>query len=258
MSFSIYMHTLFFSKKQISKKQVSLQFSSVTVHECKNKYKGEIHKPCTERASVLAFRREGILTVEAAVCIALFMFAALSLLSLFQTTEAFFKKQQILTQTARKISICSPAEDVTEFDVSYRFKPTFLILVNAAVPFHHKVYIKSWTGYKPAGGTEDGSGDKKVYYVTDFESVYHTSRECTHLRLSIQMVNKSMLGMSGSGQGSRYTPCEKCGGDANISGNYYVTEEGSRYHNSLSCPGLKRTIYEVTDVHGLSACSRCG
>ena len=252
MSFSINLRTLLFSKQYISKKQQSLQFSSITVHECKNKHRGKIHKSCTERASVPAFRREGILTIEAAICITFFMLASLSLLALFQTTAAFSKKQMSLVETARKQSVYVRAEDKVHIDFSYDLKPSLLTLADVKIPIHHEVYIKSWTGYEHVKTEDENLQEKRIYYVTDFESVYHTTRDCTHLKLSVHMV-------SGKGSaGSVYTPCEKCGKRTNISGNYYVTEEGRRYHTSLSCPGLKRTIYVVTDIYGLSPCSRCG
>lgn len=252
MSFSINLHTLLFSKQYISKKQQSLQFSSNAVHECKNKYRGKICKSCTERTSVPAFRREGILTIEAGVCITFFMLAALSLMSLFQVTADFSQKQMSFVETARKQSIYTKTADEVHIDFSYRFKPSLLVLANVKIPMHHEVYIKSWTGYKPVQNEDENMQGKRIYYVTDFESVYHTTRDCTHLSLSVRMVSTK-----GSISGA-YTPCEKCGKQTNISGNYYVTEEGRRYHTSLSCPGLKRTIYEVTDIYGLSPCSRCG
>ena len=42
----------------------------------------------------------------------------------------------------------------------------------------------------------------------------------------------------------------------------YVTDGGSRYHNTVSCSGLRRTIESVTLMQALEmgrhACPRCG
>ena len=56
-----------------------------------------------------------------------------------------------------------------------------------------------------------------------------------------------------------YDMCAFCG--KNVQGRQvYVTNEGDRYHSSLTCSGLKRTVYrkKKSEVTGLAACSRCG
>ena len=75
----------------------------------------------------------------------------------------------------------------------------------------------------------------------------------------------SLLGLSKSANGSlrnvyreKYHPCEICGKKA--SGTVYITTDGNRYHSTLECSGLKRTVHkkELGDVGDLRPCSRCG
>ena len=75
--------------------------------------------------------------------------------------------------------------------------------------------------------------------MTDSGRVYHSNRMCSHIKLSIFMVD---------GQKARkYPPCEKCVGNAAIPGNtFYLTEDGACYHSRLSCSRLKR-VYGASD-----------
>lgn len=101
---------------------------------------------------------------------------------------------------------------------------------------------------------EDGNAtDEEVYvYVTEHQQVYHRTRNCTHLRLSIRISPKKAAKKQG------YRPCELCGDE---SGDIvYVTDEGRKYHGRNTCSGLKRTVYrkKQSEVQGLGPCSRCG
>lgn len=119
------------------------------------------------------------------------------------------------------------------------------------IPITQRIKMKKWIGYE--NHFAEGEAGTWVY-VTPNGSVYHTSKDCTHLRLSIHRVGKQ------EAVHSRYRPCSICGDSPGMYGYYYVTDEGEKYHTKLGCSGLKRTLYmiKLSDVDGLKACSRCG
>lgn len=128
--------------------------------------------------------------------------------------------------------------------------------------FIQRARLRAWTGRIPAGESDgaDGaaSGDDYVY-VTETGGVYHEDPECTHLRLSVRAVDIGALDTLRNNSGAIYHNCERCA-RAPKSSTVYITEEGNRYHNSISCSGLKRTVRQVSreELNGMHVCSRCG
>ena len=114
------------------------------------------------------------------------------------------------------------------------------------------VSVRNWTGYDPS------DTDLADYvYVTATGTVYHEDRNCTYLNPSIKTVSADSISGLRNSSGGRYTACEKCG-SASSSGVYYITAYGDAYHTSLTCSGLKRTVYLVArDETDLPACSKC-
>ena len=88
-------------------------------------------------------------------------------------------------------------------------------------------------------------------------NVYHKSRDCTHIRLSVRQEPESRVSGLRNVDGGKYHPCEKCGGSGS---RIYVTDTGDRYHSSAACSGLKREVIEIplSQAEGWKACSRCG
>lgn len=115
--------------------------------------------------------------------------------------------------------------------------------------------IKAWTGYEKEGMSV---ADDTTVYITDTGMVYHKDYHCTYLDLSIQMVQKSQIQELRNVDGGKYYACEYCTGT--VGNCVYITNSGNRYHSSLTCSGLKRTIYAIplSDALGKGACSRCG
>lgn len=123
--------------------------------------------------------------------------------------------------------------------------------ISLKVPFFmlSSICIREQISQKAYTGFTTSSEDDIYVYVTDFQSVYHLSRNCSHLKLSIYELEQ--------GEKCTLPPCSYCGssGDA-----LYITKEGDCYHTTLACQGLKRTIRRVkkSTVAGLPACEKCG
>lgn len=115
--------------------------------------------------------------------------------------------------------------------------------------------IKGWTGYTKGGLFSDR---EDMVYVSETGIVYHKDYHCSHLELSIQLADAGNVSTMRNENGEKYYSCERCGGQSN--GGVYITKQGNRYHSSLGCSGLKRSVYSVplSEVMGKGACKRCG
>lgn len=127
------------------------------------------------------------------------------------------------------------------------------------ITFLQKVCVRAWTGREGiyhADGSTDTKGEGKTVYVAATGKVYHTDPYCTHLKLSIREVGAQTVGQLRNKSGEKYHACERC--HAGSAGSVYITGEGNRYHGSLSCSGLKRTVEEVLQEDcDLRPCSKC-
>lgn len=125
--------------------------------------------------------------------------------------------------------------------------------------FHQTALFHTWIGYEKgldAGGTHV---KEEYVYITETGEVYHRNRECSHIRLSIYEISAEELDAHRNASGGKYSSCEHCHSSL-TGGVLYVTKDGDRYHNSLSCSGLKRTVIAVpiSEVGNRRPCSGCG
>lgn len=144
---------------------------------------------------------------------------------------------------------------IGELMVTYEVRLPIPIFGVPPVRYQEKMRIKAWTGYEKPGFDTD---DEKIVYITETGMVYHKDYHCTYLELSIHMVSTESIESLRNESGGKYYPCEHC--MRNGGKGVYITDTGNRYHSSLSCSGLKRTVYAVllSEVIGKGACSRCG
>ena len=154
-------------------------------------------------------------------------------------------------------------DDLIDLVMTYQMKsPTGLVKAPWSF-FVQRCVVRGWTGRKGSSGKDSskdkdgGEGGGKVY-VTDHGTVYHTDSHCSHIHLHISQTTPAQVKGLRNTSGEKYHACELCGGGGDT---LYITEDGNRYHSSLTCSGLKRTVREMTREEAaehLRPCSKCG
>lgn len=146
--------------------------------------------------------------------------------------------------------------DLIDLVVSYQLEPRNNFFMLPAYPVLNRCRMRSWTGYEVIPKDMEDSAERMVY-ITETGNVFHLTETCTYLDLSIYPVTNEELSERRSESGGIYQSCEICGGEAEI---YYITNYGTCYHTTLSCSGIKRTVYQVpiSQAGDRNACSRCG
>ena len=247
-----------------------------------------------------AFRQTGSITIEASLAMPLFFLAVISLVYMMEVMsirihirsgmqsaakqtakEAYVRRMTSGKELEQKIveaigserldrsiivggssgincqeSFLSPVNSILELRAAYKVKLPVPAFTFAAVPMKETIRVKGWTGYEKSGFSGTG---QDIVYVTETGMVYHRDYHCTYLELSIHMVPALQVDNLRNKSEGKYYPCERCAkGSSGTSA--YITDYGDRYHNSLNCSGLKRTVYAVpiTEAAGKGACKKCG
>lgn len=240
---------------------------------------------------------KGALTLETALVLPLFLFAAVTILSLFLMIQTQYivgnsldlavadtallrgkapKQVEALTKAAfyKELTVQKcPLSLIKGGAAGFSWTNTHVddAYIDTSVTYHIRFPIRffgistmkvsdncrihRWTGSQEK--KMDSKGERWVF-VTPTQSVYHESRVCSHLKLSVRSVKVSSLKKGGNS----YVPCGHCakGKARGDGGTVYVTAEGDCYHYRLDCSGLKRTIYmvKISQTKGKGPCSRCG
>lgn len=155
--------------------------------------------------------------------------------------------------------------DLIELKASYMIKIPFSFLGLRYLNGEQCLNIRGFTGYKPMEDNKDPSNGEKevdrIVYITRTGTVYHTNEDCTHIRFDIRQSDSTKLGSERNENGGKYYPCESClKGKKNIDSMVYITSNGDRYHISIECSRLKRSIIKIkySEVKDKGLCSRCG
>lgn len=242
----------------------------------------------------------GSITVEAAIIIPMFVFSFMALISInimlsfkIKVHQALYEEARIISMEAfdtRSIAISSMEEDIreilnylganysiikggenginlseskldsteyVELIASYNFVPFGISILDLVeIPIEQRCVMHIWCGYENG---YFGLGNQDYVYVTDNSDVYHLNRECSHIKLSIKKVNANDISSLRNRDGGKYHSCEIC--HSKLSDDeLYITSDGNRYHNTIICSGLKRTVrlVRITNIDGRRPCKRCG
>ncbi len=260
-------------------------------------YKNNPTKSNTERASVPGSRAS--ITIEASLAIPIFLFAVLCLIYTMEIqtlqTQIRFAVENAAKEEAAQISVipvlntgrlkqnivdqigkdrldhsiivngsegirCNQSylsvfNDEIHVKAKYFIQLPFPEFTRIKMPLHQEIVVKAWTGKKNKNKEQDAN---EIVYITKYGSVYHESAACTYLNPKISYVSYKEVGKLRNRYGEKYKQCTKCSYCKPISG-VYVSEQGNKYHNSLNCSGLKRSIYTIkkSEIGHRKGCSKC-
>lgn len=149
-----------------------------------------------------------------------------------------------------------------DLTVTYRVRVPFLPGNFGSLLFTQRECQRVWSGNKAPSQDgdqiEEETKEDKIVYITETGSVYHTSLDCSYLKLSVKQIRHNEVVNYRSDDGSKYYACDRC--EKGGSGFWvYITSSGNRFHTDPNCAALRRNVKsvklsEVTDRH---CCSRC-
>ena len=276
--------------------QRNLGFDSPSNHKTKISYNNSLkNKPNRKRAFL--FTSSGSVTIEAAIGITIFLLVTIALSSFLamvysqlsieekinnismetakakyfvnydnengekykSMAEVGYISARIFSDINRKNKLIgnpNPAQSnmdngMIDTVLSYDMKIPF---TNYRWNITQRAKAKDWTG-------QDMVEPGEIVYITKHGTVYHRSKECKHLVVTVNEVTLAQANMMRNSSGHKYKRCSYCvrGKMSNFS-SVFITPDGDRYHNSLDCLGLTRSVIEVDikDVGDKGPCSSCG
>lgn len=149
---------------------------------------------------------------------------------------------------------------ILDIVVNYNYRIPFLPEQIGTVALAQRSYCHVWTGRK-LDDTDSNRNENatQTVYITPYGTVYHTSKECSYLDLSIHPISLTEISDARNANGEKYERCT-CANCANPKDTVYITDYGTNWHTDINCSGLKRTVEEVdiSEVGDLHICPKCG
>lgn len=139
--------------------------------------------------------------------------------------------------------------------VDYQIRLPMNVFGKQSLGVTQSAMARRWTGQ-----SADAIQSDQWVYVTPYGTAYHKASDCRYLDLSVWATTQAQITTLRNQDGKKYAPCKACitapeDGNSSI----YVTDYGEVYHAALSCIGLKRTVYRISQdlAVGRSPCQKC-
>lgn len=199
--------------------------------------------------------RRASLTIEAAASLPLFAIALLAIVSIIpMQRQAMDLTQEVFLSAAEEAMLSTEGREYISISEEREFVPLTDFFGMISVKCRRNCLAHAWCGYE-----NDYFADEEFVYVTRQSEVYHKDRLCSHLKLTVTETSSDEVRFLRNDSGSRYKSCNIC--HSRLSDNIlYITPDGDRYHNSITCSGLKRTVFAIrkSETGDRRQCSRCG
>lgn len=242
--------------------------SSLQAYPKKVSYKSRNHKKLLSKrmSSFLLSDREGSMTVEASIAIPVFLFAILNLLSIILLFGEYSSNLADMHQKAITLAvhahILEEGQDVNNdlimLTKAQKLEPFFSFMGFDTARTIVNCRVRKWTGFDVLS-TQEISIEEERVYVTPGGEAYHRNRNCSYLNSKVLSAPTAEIEEYRNSDGERYRICSVCK-DNVLTGICFYTEYGNRFHTTLKCSSLKRTIESVklSEVGNRHACSKCG
>lgn len=149
--------------------------------------------------------------------------------------------------------------ETVDLVVDYELRLPFSVFGLERVKRKNRCFRRAWIGESgnKEGENETGTEEDLIVYIGKNSTRYHEKRDCHYLDNHLEMVALTKIEDCRNKEGSRYTPCSRCG--ANAGTVVYIMESGRHYHSSGDCTAIQAYVTAVpkSQVQYLGPCSYC-
>ena len=148
----------------------------------------------------------------------------------------------------------------SEFDEEYIvLKAEYVVKLPISFGKVGQIRLSSQNRFHKWTGDKTVVSDETVVYVTPNGEVYHSSLTCRSINLKVRTATIKEIPNLRGADGQKYYECTRCIWDDENKERIYYTDYGVRYHKSISCSALKRSVEKIDlkDVGDRRPCSFC-